>query len=181
MEEAREEPEAAGAEEGEGDGKFMITCKFENGHEVNNARHAVVDAILTRGNEILIVKRSAEMFQAGKYCLPGGFIEHDESVEEAAKREVREETGYETRVVKLLFIVDAPERNEAGRQNIAFVFLLEALKKTGAPDYEVSEVLWRKLDNLPPKKDFAFDHYRTILEYKKSLKQKNPLPRFLSK
>ncbi len=166
--------------EEEGDGKFMITCKFENGREVSNARHAAVDAIVARGNEILIVKRSAKMFQAGKYCLPGGFIEHDESVEEAAKREVREETGYETRVVKLLFIVDAPERNEAGRQNIAFVFLLEPLEKTGEPDHEVSEVLWRRLDDLPPEKDFAFDHFKIISEYKKFLKEKYALPRFVS-
>ncbi|MFA6107080.1 MAG: NUDIX hydrolase [Patescibacteria group bacterium] len=159
----------------------MITCKFENGREVNNARHAAVDAIVARGNEILIVKRSAEMFQAGKYCLPGGFIEHDESVEEAVKREVMEETGYEVKMAKLLFIVDAPERNEAGRQNISFVFLLEAGEKTGEPDHEVSEVLWRKLDGLPPAEEFTFDHYRIISEYKKSLKQKNPLPRFVSK
>ena len=172
---------AAEAEAAEaGDGKFMITCKFENGHEVNNARHAAVDAILTRGDEILIVKRSPEMFQGGKYCLPGGFIEHDESVEEAVKREVMEETGYQAEVQRLLFIVDAPERNEAGRQNIAFVFLLEALKKTGAPDYEVSEVLWRKLNDLPPKDDFAFDHFKIISEYKKSLKEKHSLPRFVS-
>jgi ADP-ribose pyrophosphatase YjhB (NUDIX family) len=55
-----------------------------------------------RDDELLLVRERAD----GKWTLPGGWVEVGESPSEAAVREVREESGYETRAVKLLALYD---------------------------------------------------------------------------
>jgi 8-oxo-dGTP diphosphatase len=61
----------------------------------------VVSCIVEENREILIVKRDRRPFK-GHWCLPTGFAESGEAIEEAALRELKEETGIEGRIVKLL-------------------------------------------------------------------------------
>lgn len=58
-------------------------------------------------NRILLVKRSVEP-KTGQWCLPGGFMELDETPEEAALRELKEETGIEGKIEMLLGITSNP-------------------------------------------------------------------------
>ncbi len=57
--------------------------------------------IVTQGDEILFVQRSVEPCK-GLWCLPGGFVELDESPENAARRELEEETGIRALNLRLL-------------------------------------------------------------------------------
>ena len=57
-----------------------------------NPLPAVAALVLNQKNQLLLVKRSVEPAK-GKWCLPGGFIEISESIEEAVLRELEEETG----------------------------------------------------------------------------------------
>lgn len=147
----------------------MITCKFENGNEAK-LRHVVVDALIIDNGKILLVKRAENLICGGKYALPGGYLDRDETAEQAVIREVLEETGYKVEVEKLFTIIDNPDRPQEDRQNVAFVYVVKVLEQTGKRDAEASEVKWFDLEDLPSEKDFAFDHLQTILEYKKKNK-----------
>lgn len=147
----------------------MINCTFENGNKAS-LRHAIIDAIVIQANKILMVKRIPEFLEGGKWGVIGGFVERDETTKQTVAREVREETGYEVDNIKLLTIRDNPDRPGEDRQNIAFVFFCDAGKQTGKPDSESTEIKWFDLDNLPEKKDVAFDHYQSVqlyLDYKR--------------
>ena len=154
----------------------MITCHFEDRYKAF-LRHVVVDGIIVQQNQILLVKRAASsLYEAGKYALPGGFLERDETTREGVLREVLEETGYQCEIVSLFRINDNPDREGDDRQNVSFVFLLRTSKKIGEHDLEIEKIKWFNLENLPPKSEFAFDHYDNIVLYLKYHKQKFNLP-----
>lgn len=126
----------------------------------------VVDMLLVKDNQILLVKRSGKWVETGKWALPGGFLDLNETGAQAAVREIREETGYEAKVIKLFMVNDNPQRpHELNRQNVSLVYLLKPLKKLGGHDHEVSEIKWFDLDKLPPAKSFAFDHLEIIQQF----------------
>ena len=62
--------------------------------------HVHVDALVRRGDDILIMKRAMGAM-TGAWYFPGGSLEHGESPEEAARREIREETGLEVAGLRL--------------------------------------------------------------------------------
>lgn len=141
----------------------MITCKFENGDEAN-LRHVVMDSIAIKGSQILLCLRGSKIVGAGKYCLPGGFLNQGETTKEGILRELEEETGYSGKIVKLLEIVDGKRKGET-RQNVSFVYLINVGEKIGEPDNETKKVAWFPLDKLPAEEQFAFDHFETIKNY----------------
>ena len=153
----------------------MITCYFENQNKVS-LRHVVVDNLLIDGNKILLVKRGPKYSEPHKWALPGGFVDRDETTAEAAVREIREETGYQSKVVDLFRIIDHPDRPKEDRQNISFIYLVKPIKKVGDFDHEITNTKWFDLNKLPKVSDFAFDHYTNIKLYKKYLKKPFKLP-----
>ncbi len=144
----------------------MIKCTFENGTPAL-LRHVAVHALVVKDSKILLVKRAAHLTNPNKYCLPGGFLDRDENTSEAALRELKEETGYEGKIISLFSICDNPYRRGEDRQNIAFSFLIEVGDRTGEKDDESSEVVWLDFDLLPRAEDFAFDHFDHINLYRK--------------
>jgi len=155
----------------------MIECIFENGNKADRGlRHVVVDALVVDQNKILLVKRSPQITNGGKYAIVGGFVERSENTKDACVREVKEETGYDVKLTFLLRIADNPDRPAEDRQNISFVYVAEVIGKSGEKDWESTEVKWFDLDKLPSKEDFAFDHYENIQLYIKYLKEKFTLP-----
>jgi ADP-ribose pyrophosphatase YjhB (NUDIX family) len=142
----------------------MITCEFENGNKAS-LRHVVIDVLIIKDGKILLTKRAPHLLGGGKYGLIGGYVERGETTAQAAVREAREETGYNTTIEKLLFVNDSPNRPGEDRQNISFVYVASAGEKVSEPDNESSEVTWFDLKNLPHKDEFAFDHYQNIERY----------------
>ena len=61
----------------------------------------VVSAIVLKGRKILLVKRKNPPYQ-GRWCLPSGFAENGESIEEASLRELKEETGIDGAITSLV-------------------------------------------------------------------------------
>ncbi len=145
----------------------MIQCQFENGNKAS-LRHVVADVIIIKNKQILLVKRAPHLTNGGKYAIIGGFVDRDETIEQAAVREALEETGYAVKIQRLLQVNDSPNRPQEDRQNIAFVYVAEGLEQTGKPDNESTEIGWFDLDKLPPKEQFAFDHHDAILSYLKT-------------
>lgn len=135
----------------------MISCQFESGVKAE-LRHVVFDALCVKNQKILLVKRAKHLIEAGKYALPGGYLEKNETIKQGVLRELREESGYNGQIISLFQITDAPNRKNDPSQNVSFVFLIKALKKTGQPDKEVTVVKWFSLNKLPPENKIAFDH-----------------------
>lgn len=156
----------------------MITCTFENGHQVK-LRHVVVHAIVEKDGSLLLVKRSPKISEGGKWSLPSGFLDRDETAAQGVIRELKEETGWEGEVVSLFFIKTDPYRPHEDRQNVSFHFVVKPLRNTGGRDWESTEVAWVPISKLFPEDAYAFDHGEAISHYLRHRAQPFPLPLFI--
>ncbi|MFH1787931.1 MAG: NUDIX hydrolase [Candidatus Altiarchaeota archaeon] len=112
-----------------------------------------VDGVVVDGGRVLLVKRLNPPFQ-GLWALPGGFVDVGESCEEAVVREVREETGLDVEIKKLVGVYSDPARDPRGHTASA-VYLCG--KKGGrlAADDDAADARFFSFDELP---NLAFDH-----------------------
>lgn len=124
-----------------------------------------VDALVycTLNNDIfvLLIQRGNEPFK-GKWALPGGFVNMDETLEEACKRELLEETGLEVEKMNQFKAFDALHRDPRHR-TISVVFsvqLNENAQVKGGDDAAMAG--WFPVTDLP---DLAFDHQQIIGEF----------------
>lgn len=108
-----------------------------------------VRGIAFREDRILLV---SEILDAGRWTVPGGWADVNETPSQAVVREVREESGYETRVVKLLAVYD---RERQGHQPsfpfhvYKLFFLCEIVGGEARPNEEASEIAFFARDALP--------------------------------
>ncbi len=154
----------------------MITCYFEDRKKAF-LRHVVVDGLVVKDNQILLVKRARRYLEPYKWALPGGFMELNETIDEAVLREVQEETGYSGQIISFFRLNDSPIRLKEVNQNVEFVYLIKPLRLVSRPEeHEVSATKWFDLDQLPFFHKIAFDHLTSIKLYKKYLDKKFPLP-----
>ena len=111
--------------------------------------------------KILLVKRSLEPFK-NKWALPGGFVRLDESLEGAAKRELREETGVKDVYLEQLYTFGDPKRDIRGRViTVAYMALINSEDVKLRAQTDVSEAKWFSVKKIP---SLAFDH-KIILDY----------------
>lgn len=107
-----------------------------------------VTCILVRQNKILIVKQ--KLSEKRSWSLPGGRLEHGESLEDAAVRELYEETGITAKVERLLYICDTKPINKV----IHITFLMKYIKgNIRLPDNTreenpITDVLFANIDHL---------------------------------
>lgn len=118
-------------------------------------RPVAVDAVILRKNEVLLIKRGIEPEQ-GKWALPGGHIDWDESAEEALRREVEEEGGLKVRHARLVGVQSSPKRL---RQIVAIYYLVRVEGESHTTS-EAREVKWFSVLKLP--ENMAFDHSEII-------------------
>lgn len=147
----------------------MITCTFEKGY-LASLRHVVVHAIVEQDGKLLLEKRAGDILETGKWSLPAGFLERDETAAEGILRELKEETGWEGEMVSLFRINTNPHRPHEDRQNVSLDFIVRPTSRIGEGDHESSKVEWIAFDTLLPFDAFAFDHGETIrlyVEYRK--------------
>lgn len=154
----------------------MITCTLENGHKAL-FRHVTVGALVkNKKNEVLIIKRAKHLTNGGKYAIPGGFLDRDETGEQAAIRELNEETGLAGKVTQLFQIIDNPKRPREDRQNIQFNYIIEYESGEFKDNDEVEEIKWVSEADMPGEEDCAFDHRQFIDRYFDYLRNPFPLP-----
>lgn len=124
---------------------------------INQEIYLAADCIvLNPSNEVLLIKRKNPPFQ-GQWAFPGGFVETDEELENAAIRELKEETGVDAVVssVKLVRTVGTVGRDPRFRtvSVVYFIRLQEHQSAKGGDD--AAEAKWFTLNSLP---SLAFDH-----------------------
>jgi len=114
------------------------------------------DAVILFAGGIVLIKRNNPPF-AGCYALPGGFVEVGETVEAAAVREAREETGLSIELLALVGIYSDPARDPRGHV-VSAAFLARGKGKLAAGSDAASARVF-PLQSLPP---LAFDHKKII-------------------
>ncbi len=110
--------------------------------------------------KLLLIKRKNEPFK-GKWAVPGGFVDMDEELKDAAVRELEEETGLSGVRLEQMHTFGTCGRDPRGRQ-ITIVFMGIATKeqeKIQAGD-DAAEARWFDIEELP--KELAFDHNEVI-------------------
>ena len=118
--------------------------------------------------QVLLVKRKNPPFQ-GRWAIPGGFVEVDESLENAATRELHEETGVEGMHIEQLFTFGNPGRDPRGRTvTVAYFALVPAPLAVQAGD-DAAEAQWKSVYHLPA---MAFDHSEIVNYALKRLRYK---------
>lgn len=104
---------------------------------------------------VLLIERKHEPF-AGSWALPGGFLDMDETLEEAALRELQEETGL-TGIELQQFHTFSQVNRDPRHRTITTVFIGFADEGTAAPRAgdDAAKAQWFNIESLPP---MAFDH-----------------------
>ena len=130
-----------------------VTTKLSGGPYVT------VDAIIELAEGIVIIKRSNPPFG---WALPGGFVDYGESLEDAVKREAKEETNLDLIEIKQFHTYSNPQRDPRFH-TVGTVFIAKAKGKPKAGDDAagLKVVKPAELEKL----DFAFDHKKIIQDY----------------
>jgi O-acetyl-ADP-ribose deacetylase (regulator of RNase III)/ADP-ribose pyrophosphatase YjhB (NUDIX family) len=128
-----------------------------------------VDAIIETGGGIVIIERSNPPFG---WALPGGFVDNYESLEDAVRREMKEETDLELEDLKQFHAYSRPGRDPRFH-TIGIVFTAKGKGKPRAGDDAagLKVIKLSEIDNI----DFAFDHKQIIKDYI-SYKKDSKLP-----
>lgn len=113
-----------------------------------------VGAVVFRENRVLLVKRNQPPGE-GLWAIPGGRLELGETLQEAAEREVMEETGVIIRARNPVYTFDLIERDDRGRIRFHYVIvdlLADYISGEPNPRSDASEARWidlKELDELP--------------------------------
>jgi 8-oxo-dGTP diphosphatase len=142
------------------------------------AADVAVFALRDEKLSILLIKRKRGPF-AGKWALPGGFLEEHETLNECAQRELREETGIGATNIYHFGNFSAPNRDPRGRViSVAYFVFVSSERSDLRAGSDASAAAWWDTSDLP---ELAFDHSKIIDEAIKSLcKKHNALRRYCS-
>ena len=103
--------------------------------------------------QVLLIERGIEPYK-GRWAFPGGFLKMDETAEEGALRELKEETGLESAYIEQLHTFSAPNRDPRERViTIAYYALVKIQEVKGGDD--AASARWFPLNDIP---SLAFDH-----------------------
>ncbi len=122
-----------------------------------------VDCVVFDAHDrLLLIRRKHEPF-TDRHALPGGFVDVGETVETAALRELKEETGVEGRIVRLVGVYSDPNRDPRGHTvSAAFLVAADGAIPHAGDDAAAAAFMadWRELS-------YAFDHAQIIADARK--------------
>jgi ADP-ribose pyrophosphatase YjhB (NUDIX family) len=139
--------------------KSSVVCPH-CGREVERFRNPAptADTIIQIEDGIVLVERG--VFPFG-WAIPGGFVEYGETVEDAAVREAKEETGLDVRLIHLLGVYSDPNRDPR-KHTVTTVFVGNARGEPKPADDAKAVGLFRENDLPGP---MAFDHRKILGDY----------------
>jgi 8-oxo-dGTP diphosphatase len=121
-----------------------------------------VDVVIVSNEDkprVLLVRRKHAPF-AGKWAIPGGFVDMDEALEDAARRELQEETGVRAGPLEQLYTFGEPGRDPRGRViSVAYLAQVDAAQVQPQAADDAAEVGWHRLQRPP---QLAFDHAQIL-------------------
>ena len=118
-----------------------------------------VDIIICDHDRVVLIERRQ---QPAGWALPGGYVDYGESLEAAAAREAREETGLELVDLQQFHAYSAPTRDPR-QHTITVVFTARGIGTLRAGD-DAKTARWFALTNLPA--PLCFDHGQILADYR---------------
>ena len=119
-----------------------------------------VDCVVFDESERLLLIRRAKPPFKGRYALPGGFVDIGETVEDAALRELHEETGIEGKIIRLIGVYSDPKRDPREHSvSCAYLIRPRSTKVSGGDDAASAAFIedWKK-------QELAFDHNQIVAD-----------------
>ena len=111
------------------------------------------------GLQILLIRRGVEPF-LGAWALPGGFVQMEEELDAAARRELMEETHLRNVFLEQLFTFGTLGRDPRGRVvSVTYYGLVRPDQHPATGDTDAAEAVWHPMDDLPA---LAFDHAKIL-------------------
>lgn len=111
------------------------------------------------GLQILLIRRGLAPF-LDSWALPGGFVDMEEDLDQAARRELLEETHLKDVFLEQLYTFGKPERDPRGRVvSVAYYALVQPDQHPATGDSDASEAAWHPVEELP---NLAFDHVEIL-------------------
>jgi 8-oxo-dGTP diphosphatase len=105
--------------------------------------------------KVLLIQRGLAPFK-GKWALPGGFVRVDETIDNAARRELSEETGLENVFLEQLYTFGAVDRDPRERVvSVAYYALVKLAEHPATGATDASDAAWFPAAKPPA---LAFDH-----------------------
>jgi 8-oxo-dGTP diphosphatase len=139
------------------DGKAKMACTRCNYVHWKNPLVVAVGLVASPdGKKLLLIKRSNPP-RAGFYALPGGFLETGEGLAEGCVREIKEETGYDVRVERMMWEVAIRDKNE-----ILVFFVATIVGGEARTSSETSEVDFFSFAEIPA--EIAFPTHKQAIE-----------------
>src|SRR2546425_12437688 len=120
-----------------------------------------VDGLVRFDGKLVAIRRRNDPFR-GMPALPGGFVELGETTVEAVVREVREETGLETKVLRLVGVFSQPGRDPRGH-TVTIAYALEAIGGRLKAGSDASGIVRVDPDEPP---QMAFDHNEIVRKWR---------------
>lgn len=115
----------------------------------------VIFSVVEGQLKVLLIKRKHWPFE-GMWAIPGGFVDMDEPLEDAAARELYEETGVEGVYLEQFYTFGQPDRDPRTRViSVAYLALVDASQSQPRAADDAADVGWFSVHNPPP---LAFDH-----------------------
>ncbi|NJO02766.1 MAG: NUDIX hydrolase [Bacteroidia bacterium] len=113
--------------------------------------------------KVLVIERAQPPFQ-GKWALPGGFVDENETVEQAAQRELEEETGLKQSSMKQLGVFSQPGRDPRGWVvSVAFYTLVNIRETDIRAGDDAAQAHWLEVSALQ-NREMAFDHQQILAQ-----------------
>ena len=123
-----------------------------------------VDVILEQSGKILLIRRKKDPFK-DYLALPGGFINHGEFAEDAAKREALEETSLEIEPIDILGVYSDPQRDPRDHV-MSTVFVAIIISGEPKAKDDASAIEWRSLEEVQSSSiKIGFDHQQILSDY----------------
>ena len=121
-----------------------------------------VDCIILLDGKVLLIHRRNPPHG---WALPGGFVEYGETVEDAVRREMKEEIGLELQGLRQFLVYSDPTRDPRGHV-VSVVFTARGVGKPAAGD-DADRCRLIDLSEIP-QTEIAFDHSKILREFKES-------------
>jgi ADP-ribose pyrophosphatase YjhB (NUDIX family) len=118
----------------------------------NSGPKLAVDCIILIGKKVLLIHRKNEPVG---WALPGGFVEYGETVEDAVRREMKEETGLELEELRQFHVYSDPKRDRRGH-TVSVVFVARGRGEPRAGD-DADRYRLVDLNNIQAS-EMVFDH-----------------------
>lgn len=116
-----------------------------------DAPRVAIGAVVIRDGAVLLVRRSKPPSE-GLWAIPGGSVELGESLQQAAERELFEETGVRARAGAPCFTFDVVHRDDAGQVRYHYVIVdlrAEYVSGEPAPQDDALEARWIRPEDIP--------------------------------